>query len=102
MTPSSPAQSSRMTKSRIGTSRGGVTLPVATTATWTITRARAKLEFNQPATEGRARELVYGLGLRWPRLNGWSDLEYTTSGEAIGSDFEYRRAGGSLGLEVPL
>jgi hypothetical protein len=77
-------------------------MPVATTATWTITRARAKLEFNQPAAEGRARELVYGLGLRWPRLNGWSDFEYTTSGDAIGSDFEYRRAGAALGLEVPL
>jgi hypothetical protein len=77
-------------------------IPLATTATWTLTGADPAVIDNLAAAGGRVHELEYTLGVRWPVLRGWSEVEHATSGDALGSDFEYRRTRGASGLELPL
>lgn len=65
--------------------------PLETTTTWSLTGSRADPEFNLPARFGRMREITYDLGVQLPFVPVFLQADYSTSSDAIGSDFEYRR-----------
>jgi outer membrane protein assembly factor BamA len=76
--------------------------PLATTTTWNFSNSEPALIDNQPAAFGRVREVsLYG-AWRLPVLPFTLEVRHQTSGEGIGSDFEYRRTrvamSGNLGL----
>lgn len=75
-------------------------LPV--TARWNLAGSRLKVSDNLAARHGHVHELGYLLGARTPWLPFTTEAEYLTSGDAIGSDFEYRRTRLSLGGDVAL
>jgi len=65
--------------------------PLSTTTTWSLMGNRADPEFNLGARHGRMRELSYEVGVQLPVVPVFLQTEYQTAGDAIGSDFEYRR-----------
>jgi len=74
----------------------------ATTATWSAFGRRARLPYNLPAANGRARELAGELLWRVPGSPIVAQLQHATSGEALNSAFEYRRTRVSAGADVAL
>jgi hypothetical protein len=66
--------------------------PLSTTTTWSLTGARADPAFNLAAAFGRMREIRYEAGVQLPVVPVFLQANYATSGDAIGSDFEYRRS----------
>jgi len=74
----------------------------ATTATWSAFGRRANQPFNLPAANGRARELALEALWRVPKSPVTTQLQYATSGEALHSDFEYRRVLASAGADMAL
>ncbi len=71
--------------------RDEVESPIATSASWNLARKPLKNFANLPALYGRAREVELGAGFDVPRAPIRLEVMHTTSGAAIGSDFEYRR-----------
>ena len=53
-----------------------------------------------PAAEGRMREFQFQATVRTPFVPAYVAAEYHTSGDAIGSDFEYRRTQVAVAGEV--
>lgn len=66
--------------------------PLETTTTWSLTGSRADPDFNLPARFGRMREITYDVGVQLPFVPVFLQADYSTSSDAIGSDFEYRRS----------
>jgi hypothetical protein len=65
--------------------------PLPTTATWNLMDATPEVTDNLPAAFGRVHELAYTTTVRFGRLPLSGEVDYATSADAIGSDFEYRR-----------
>lgn len=65
--------------------------PLAVTATWNLLDRTPAVRDNLAAARGRARELEWSGTARFGRLPLSGEVDYVTSGEALGSDFEYRR-----------
>lgn len=65
--------------------------PLPVVATWNLLDATLEVVDNLPAARGRARELEWSSTMRFGRLPLAAEVDYATSGNAIGSDFEYRR-----------
>jgi len=66
--------------------------PLETTTTWSLTGNRADPEFNLAARFGRMREITYEVGVQLPFMPVFLQADHSTSSDAIGSDFEYRRS----------
>ena len=62
-----------------------------TTATWNLMHSTPEVIDNLPAAYGRVHELEYESTVRFGRLPLSGEIDYATSADAIGSDFEYRR-----------
>lgn len=65
--------------------------PLPVTATWNLMNATPEVVDNLPAVRGRARELEWSSTAGFGRLPISGEVDYAISGNAIGSDFEYRR-----------
>lgn len=76
--------------------------PLGVTARWSLFRADLSVADNLAAAPGHAHELSYLLGARTPYLPFTAEAQYWTSGDKIGSDFEYRRTRLSLGGDIAL
>ena len=74
--------------------------PLAVTTRWNLTRSALAAGDNLAASPGRARELAFAGDLRLAGLPFHAQLNHQVSDEAIGSDFDYRRARLALGGEI--
>ena len=76
--------------------------PRATTATWNLAGKTPEIVDNLQAARGRARELEVELIGRLPRTPVLAEAIHATSGQSLGSDFEYRRTLLAAGADVGL
>jgi hypothetical protein len=76
--------------------------PLAITTSWNLFHQPLEVPGNVPAVKGRAHEVRFEAGWRLPRIPITLDGRYQTSGNAIGSDFEYRRARVAMAGDLPL
>jgi hypothetical protein len=74
--------------------------PLAVTTGWDLSRRPLSVTDNLQARFGRARELELNGTVRLPLVPGFAQLEYRTSGEAMNSDFSYRRTRFAAGAEI--
>lgn len=65
--------------------------PLPVTAGWTLRKKALAVPDNLPAAFGRAREARFEVAWLWPRFPIQTEIQHQSSGDAIGSDFEYRR-----------
>lgn len=74
--------------------------PLDVTTTWNLAGATPVVPDNVAATRGRNHEFEYEATARLPRLPFTAEVNYTTSGHSIGSDFEFRRTHVTLSGDV--
>uniref|UniRef100_A0A832MNN4 Bacterial surface antigen (D15) domain-containing protein n=1 Tax=Eiseniibacteriota bacterium TaxID=2212470 RepID=A0A832MNN4_UNCEI len=76
--------------------------PRAVTATWNLLDRVPVVTGNLPAASARVHELAYALGVRLPRVPVTLEAHHATSGDALGSDLEYRRTRLTAGADLSL
>ena len=76
--------------------------PLAVTTRWSLAHDPLAAPDNLTAALGRAREVSLVTRARWPGFPLWSEAAFAVADNAIGSDFDYRRARVALAGEVPV
>ena len=76
--------------------------PIATSAGWNLFRRPLSTYDNLAAISGRAREFEYSALVRVDPFPAEAEVIHQTSGNAIGSDFEYRRTRIALSSDIGL
>ena len=76
--------------------------PLVTTATWNFFDRRLAVRDNLPAARGRVHELSYRATAVLPLAPVTAEITHATAGQAIGSDFEYRRTRVALAADLGL
>jgi hypothetical protein len=73
--------------------------PLDVTTGWSLTSNALAVPFNLHATYGRNNEFLSSITVRLPLVPGFGQFDYRASGEALNSDFTYRRMRGAIGAE---
>jgi hypothetical protein len=74
--------------------------PLAVTTSWNLAGSDLSVPDNLVAAHGQSREFEYELTARLGKLPYYAEINHVTSGQAIGSDFEFRRTRLSLAGDV--